>query len=839
MKISVNWLKQFTNMDLPVDDLVKKIGEQLGEVEQVINLGERYHGITVAKVVSCVPHPNADKLHVCKLDDGGKVPGATRDKDGFVQVVCGAPNVRTGLLVAWLPPGAIVPSTFDGEKFKLDARALRGEISNGMIGSGKELGINDDHDGILEIDKHAEPGTLFADVYELNDHIIEIENKMFTHRPDLFAQLGVAREIAGIQHHKFTSPDWYQKPLDVFDVKGEKLKLEVKNEIPELAPRFMAIAMSGVNIKPSPIGFQSFLYRVGIKPINNVVDVTNFVMMLTAQPLHAYDYDKVAGIDGASHATLTVRKPKKGEQIALLNGKTIEPRAEAAMIASNSKLIGLAGVMGGSDTEVDATTKNIIIECANFNMYSIRKTSMEHGLFTDAVTRFNKGQSALQNEQVLAYAVAWMNKLSGGLVASEPHDNKAHLKSPKTVEVTAAFINERLGLKLSASEIAKLLQNVEFEVEHTADKLKITAPFWRTDIEIPEDIVEEVGRLFGYDHLPLELPSKPINPAAKNEMLEIKTKIRGILASAGANELLTYSFVHGDLLDKVGQDKNNAFQLTNALSPELQYYRQSLLPSLLDKVHANIRAGHNKFALFELNQTHGKDYIDAESKLPIEEHRLGFIFAADQKAAECFSGAPFYQAKRYLVELLSDLGIHDVTFEPATKYAPKMPISKAAIAPFQLERTAIVKTKDGEFIAELGEFRSAVKKNLKLPEFIAGFEADAQQLLKLQTNTNYQPLNKFPKTDQDISLKLASDVDFADVHEVVAETIAIASAEHGYQIAITPIDIYQDAKDAAHKHITLRITLWHPDRTLKTEEANKLLDHIADATHKKLNASRL
>lgn len=432
-----------------------------------------------------------------------------------------------------------------------------------------------------------------------------------------------------------------------------------------------------------------------------------------------------------------------------------------------------------------------------------------------------------------------MNKLAGGLVASPVEDVKRTVQKNPTVSVATEFINERLGLKLSKAEITKLLENVEFEVTDSGDELKIIAPFWRTDIEIPEDIVEEVGRLYGYDHLPLELPVKPISPAAKDQTLTLKSQVRDILSAAGANEVLTYSFVHGDLLEKVGQDPDNAFQLTNALSPELQYYRQSLVPSLLDKVHGNLRAGHSKFALFELNQTHGKDYIDKETKLPMEEYRLGFVFAADDKAAECYSGAPFYQAKKYLLTLLEGLGMTDVVFESAENHAPKMAISKAAMAPFEPKRTTIVKTLNGEFIAELGEFRSLVRKNLKLPQFVAGFEADLQQLLKLQKSTSYQPLSKFPSTDQDISLKVASDVSYQQLTVVVTDVLVQATKEQGYRSSVKAIDIYQDEKDQSHKHITLRITLNHNERTLKTEEVNKLLDQIAKTAHEKLKATRL
>ena len=357
MKISLNWVKEFTDIKCSTQALVAKIGAQLGEVDEVIELGPRYEGIVAVKVVSCSKHPNADKLSVCKVDDGGVNKKVKRDDKGLVQVVCGAPNVRAGITVAWIPPGAIVPSTYDKEQFKLDVRPLRGVDSNGMLASGKELAVNDDHEGILILDKPAKPGTPLTEVYDLDDVIVDVENKMFTHRPDCFGMLGVAREIAGIQHIKFTSPEWYQKVQDDFKKASTPLKLTVNNELPDLVPRFMAVPMSNVEVKPSPIVMQSYLTRLGVKPINNVVDVTNFMMLLTAQPLHAYDYDKVAAHDKSTEATLVIRKPKKNEQLALLNGKTIEPREDAIMIATKERLIGFGGVMGGVDTEVDENTK--------------------------------------------------------------------------------------------------------------------------------------------------------------------------------------------------------------------------------------------------------------------------------------------------------------------------------------------------------------------------------------------------------------------------------------------------------------------------------------------------
>src|SRR3989344_799103 len=609
MKISLNWVKEFTDVRLPLGELVEKIGLQLGAVDEVIDVGAKYKGIVIVKVVSCLKHPNADKLSVCMVDDGGAAKGVKRDKDGLVQVVCGAPNVHADMLGIWLPPGVTVPSSFDKDPFVLEARELRGVVSNGMLASASELGISDDHSGIVEPEE-GKPGEDFAKKFKLDDYVIDVENKMFTHRPDCFGILGVAREIAGITHKPFTSPKWYLGSKTTGLHADDKHLFELKNEIPKLVPRFMAQVVQNVEVKPSDFLMQTFLSRVGIRPINNIVDITNYMMYLTGQPMHAYDYDKL-------EKGIVVRHGKKGEKLKLLGGKEIALREQDIVIADHKKAIGLGGVMGGADTEVDEKTKNIILECANFDMYTIRRTAMEHGLFTDAVTRFTKGQSPLQITPIMAEAGKMMCDLAGGEFASEVLDNNHAPKTSKVIKTEVAFINERLGLKLTSGEIKKLLENVELGVEANTGTIHVNPPFWRTDLEIPEDIVEEVGRLYGYQHLPLELPKRSIAAVSKDALIETKLRARKVLASAGANEVLTYSFVHGNLLEKVGQDKKYAYKLANALSPYLQYYRLSLLPSLLDKVHANIKAGYGEFAIFEINPVHSKDLVSKKDGLPV------------------------------------------------------------------------------------------------------------------------------------------------------------------------------------------------------------------------------
>lgn len=859
MKISVNFLRRFNQRyhaagdPAPegIDHLVRKIGDQLGAVEEVAPFGDRFEGVLVVKVVSCQDHPDADRLHVCKIDDGGVAQNVERDEHGHVRVVCGAPNVREGLTVAWLPPGSTVPSTFyDVDQFVLEARPLRGVVSNGMLASPKELTIGDNHDGIMELDDHIQPGTPFADAYDLRgDMVIDIENKMFTHRPDCFGTLGVAREIAGIYHQPYKSPAWYMLHPEVPALEAQELKLAVRNEVPGLVPRFTAITMRDVTIKPSPVWLQMYLTQMGLRPINNIVDYTNLFMLETGQPLHAYDYDKVQALSDSDHATLVVRHPHQGEKIMLLNGKEIEPRTEAIMIATDRTAIGIGGVMGGSDTEVNQSTKNVILECATFDMYSIRRTSMAHGLFTDAVTRFNKGQSPLQTKAVLMKIVDEIRRFADGKVASALIDDN-HLPAEvlergslfAPVSVTVQFINERLGLQLSAQEVTTLLTNVEFRVEGQGDNLLVTAPFWRTDIAIPEDIVEEVGRLYGYDHLPLQLPRRDLTPAQRDDMLEIKQTIRGALARSGANEMLGYSFVHGNLLDKVGQDRALAYQISNAISPDLQYFRLSLTPSLLEKVHPNIKNGYDQFALFELGKTHIKGEVSQhddqqEHGLPHEFERVALVVAADDKAAKRTQGAAFYQAKKYLETLLAQLGLAD-----GIRYEPIHPNDDdPASAYYQPGRSARVLVNSEHFIGRIGEYKPGVRKGLKLPEYCAGFELGLLPLLSLLGATpqsRYKPLPKFPAVTQDICLRVPAELPYGDLYQFVREHLHQNRPDQTSH-TLTPVDIYQRDNDPDHKQITLRLAIASFERTLTDDEVNNLLDSIAQAAHQQYAAERV
>ncbi|MDO4781312.1 MAG: phenylalanine--tRNA ligase subunit beta [Candidatus Saccharibacteria bacterium] len=837
MKVNLTIVEQLAGFALPaIDEVVARVNARLGGIEAVTNLGEQYGGARIVRVVECVKHPDADRLSVTKIDDGGVTPDVPRDENGLVRVVCGAPNVHADMWAVWLPPKTAVPASIaEGEPFVLDARPLRGVLSQGMLAAADELAIGTDHEGIVEITERDMPsgvklsaGASFAEVFGLTGFVLDIENKMFTHRPDCFGQLGVAREMAGIFGHQFTSPEWYKATQEFAAASG--LSLTVTNEAPDKVPRFMAVAIDGVTVGPSPLWLQCQLVAMGGKPINNIVDATNYVMLMTAQPTHAYDYDKMHG------QTLTARMAHEGERLTLLGGKEIQLTPDDIVIADSERVIGLAGIMGGNDTEVSAETTRVILECANFDMYAVRRAAMRHGVFTDALARFNKGQSPLQTAPVLKELI----RLVGGQQASEVCDEKVFTDeyddyfggryAPANIGISSQFVRERLGAEFSADAICQLLELVEIDahsLEGETDGICLTVPFWRTDLELPEDIVEEVGRLHGFDELPRELPRRSARPAPKNSRRQLKQAVRQSLSRAGANEVLSYSFVHENIIKKAGQDAAQAYKLSNALSPDLQYYRLTVLPSLLDKVHMNIKAGHDEFALFEMGKGHIKMHGLGEDGLPDASQFTDLVYAA-KKPRE---GAPFYRVRRLIEQLGRDLGCEFV-FKPIEREL-HFPVA----APFDHTRSALVETTDGQFIGLVGELKQSVIKQFKLPAYVAAATLDTASLeaAYMVRHSSYQPLSRYPSTSQDISLRVAATMPFVVVQSVIDEVITRQST---MAITAAPLTIYQPKGDATTKTLTFRLSFTAQDRTLTDKDTAAVVNQIAEQAAAALRAER-
>lgn len=830
MIISINWLKKFTSIDLPIYELTDLIGARLVEIEEVTQLGDKYKDVLAAKVVECYPLENSDHLNVTKLDDGGVTAEIERDENGNIQVVCGAPNVRAGLLVAWLPPGSTVPESFQSEnQFVLSVREICGFKSHGMIASGKELDLFDDHTGILEVDKDAAPGSKFSEVYELDDYLLEIENKSLTHRPDVFGIIGFAREVAAIQGKAFESPAWL-KQLDTPVFGSHQLAAPtVIIDDPSLCDRYQAVVLTGTNANAqSPLQIQSYLSRVGVRPINAVVDVTNYLMMLTGQPLHAFDYDKLKEV-GGGQATIHVRSAKANEKLKLLDGHEIELDPSDIVIASENTVVGLAGAMGGATTEIDATTKNIILESATFNLYNLRATQMRHGIFSEAITRFTKGQPAELTAPVISQAIQLLNDYAGAEPATPVAESyPAHDKRHPVVSVKLKSANQVLGSKYSASDVIETLQNVEFEAElEDPLTIKTIPPYWRADINIPEDIIEEVGRLNGFDSIEATLPLRDFTAIQPNEFDKIKSRLRNSLVRGGASEVLTYSFVHGNLLQKAAQNPNNSYRLINSLSPDLQYYRQTISPSLLNLVHPNIKKGFDNFGLFEINKAHSKTSGLNEENIPSELSYLAFIVASKHPKA----GAAYFDAKAHLDNLAYLLGLK---FSYNAIDQEDQEDDNPLAAPFEYRRSATVNdTESREFLGIIGEYKQSVIRGFKLPEYTAGFEVNTIALLKaLKTGgVQYEPISRYPSLERDICFQVSSDISYSQVEE----PLQTALQSSGLRTEFWPIDIYVPEGNMS-RNITFRIKLTAHGRTLTGDDAARVISDAAGVVISKTEA---
>ena len=823
MIISVNWLKKFVP-DLPeIDELSKLIGARLVEIESIENLNEKYKDVVIARVISAKKVEGSDHLNLCKIDDGGKRDGVERDENGFVQVVCGAPNVREGLFVAWLPPKAIVPETFGGENFQLSARKLMGNMSNGMIASLRELGLGDEHDGILEISPEAfenglQAGDSFAEKFELNDYLLEVENKSLTHRPDCFGIIGFAREVAGILGQKFVEPDFIKQSDFGFEVNNDK-SIVIDTQDSEICERYTAAIfdVSDILKNPNLTLEKTYLLRSGMRPIDIITDLANELMLETGQPLHTFDFDKLAEINGGENVKMTVRKAFENEELELLDGRKIKMSQNDIVIATGENgenAVALAGAMGGKSTEIDENTTRILVESATFNLYNLRNTQMRHGIFSEAITRFTKGVPEMMSRKVLDLFGVQLLAL-GGKSLSEIADSKGDFYYNKSeISVSKDKINQILGTNFSSEEIQKTLENVGILTKNDNSETFVV-PFWRNDLHIEEDLIEEVGRLNGYDNIKLQLPKRTFRAVKKAKIDLLQSEIREILASSGANEILTYTFVHGDLLEKAGQDTKNAYKIVNSISPELQYYRQTLMPSLLSKINQNIRGGFSEFAIFEMNKITEKALGLNEENVPFEQKKLAFVYTKNK------GENAFFEAKNYAEFLFKKLSLK-VEFV-------KFDLSKSPLSTeFEPKRSALIQISDSEgekILGVIGEFKKKIQKALKLPESTAGFELDLGILLENigRTNVKIKAFSKFQSVERDISINVDETRQFAEIFGIFEN---ISSEFKDVEIEISPIDIFNNGDGT--KNISIRFKITPFEKTLNGDEIREIMQKIEE-----------
>ena len=820
MIISVNWLKKFVPNLPEIGELSKLIGARLVEIEGVENLGGKYEDVIIAKVISAEKVENSDHLNLCKIDDGGARKDIERDENGFVQVVCGAPNVRAGIFVAWLPPESIVPETFGGENFKLGARKLMGNMSNGMIASLRELGLGDEHDGILEVSPEVfengiQAGDSFAEKFELNDFLLEVENKSLTHRPDCFGIVGFAREVAGILGEEFIEPEFI-KGLNFEGVEDRKIDIEIQN--PKICERYTAAIFDVSNILKNPnlTIEKTYILRSGMRPIDEITDLANKIMFETAQPLHTFDLEKLEKLNGSSDIKIVVRNAFEGEELELLDGKKIKMNEKDIVIAtgeSGKNAIALAGAMGGISTAIDENTSKILVESATFNLYNLRNTQMRHGIFSEAITRFTKGIPQMLSRKVLdlfAEDILAMGGKSLSLVADSDNNYREQLK----ISVSNDEINRVLGTDFSNDQIHRTLENVGILTENENSETFLI-PFWRNDLHIKEDLIEEVGRLNGYDNIALQLPTRTFKAVKKAKIDLLQSEIREILTAGGANEILTYSFIHGDLLEKVDQDSQNSYKIVNSISPDLQYYRQTLTPSLLSKVSQNIRAGFGEFAIFEMNKITEKSLGLNEENVPIEQKKLAFVYVNNK------GENAFYQAKNYVDFLCKKLGV-EVEFS-------KFNLEKSSLSTeFESKRSAVIEIQNNGkkiTLGVIGEFKKSVQKSLKLPEATSGFELDLNILLENLAGSNVKIKNfsKFQSVERDISINVDEKREFSEIFNIFEN---ISDKFENVEIEVLPIDIFKNSDRT--KNISIRFKITPFEKTLTGEEIHEIVQKIEE-----------
>ncbi|MBN1618738.1 phenylalanine--tRNA ligase subunit beta [Candidatus Dojkabacteria bacterium] len=820
MKVSLNWIKEFTKITLPPKELKDVISVSLTEAENIENFGEKYSGIIVAKVLEVQKHPKSDGLLVLKLDVGDLT------KTVVIQVC----PVKVGDKVPYLKPGTVIPESVlaGGKGIKVEKTKIKEVESEGMIPSGREMALNYDHTTVYTVSGELKPGEDISQSLDLVDQILEIKNKSLTNRPDTFSIIGMARELAAMQREKFQDIDWLGKPeLIKPEVPNEeRLPIKVVNNAKALCRRYIAVVLDDIKIQDSPSWMQIRLSKHGIHPVNNIVDITNYLMLLTGQPSHAFDYDTIKSKDTVlkGDVTINVRLGKPGEKITTIDEQVKDLYDDTVVIADSSNPIGIAGVMGGKDTEISDLTTRVIFQVENLDMYNVRKTSMKTGLMTDAVTRFSKGLDPNRCESVLYKGIQMMQELCNAKIASKIYDYYEEKIESRFLTVSTDKIRKRLGVEIKNDEIKDILERLGITVKtgSNEDEFILEIPTYRPDLRIPQDIDEEVIRIYGYNKIVPKLPMRSIAPVTVDREPENRKRIRRVFKSIGANELFIYSFTGPDLYNMCNLTLNNCHQLKNPLSPALSYMKPVLLPSILEKIPQNVKT-KPELACFEIDIINPMKSADEDVKvnLPAEYWHLGLVHSLS-----------YYHAKLYLDTLMNNLGVLDYNLIlPSNISKDKvMDWIKFEMPLFNASRTGLIKVAD-QIIGLIGEINPFTISKLGLPAHTSGFEIRLDDFdFAIPDIPRYKNPSKYPEVIHDFSL--VTDVDVP--YDAIVDAIKFADSDSKLISDISCIDIYQDNKNKNNKKTTLRISFQGENKTLKDDDIEAIRSDILKSVKKRV-----
>ena len=809
MKLSLSWIKDYVK--IPEDTDLKKLAYDLTmstvEVEDVEDLARRFDHMVVGVIEKVEAHPNADRLRVCSVDIG---EGEKKD------IVCGGINLEEGMRVAVACPGAVVRWHGEGEPVEIKNSKLRGVASYGMICASDEIGLGElfpaeQEAEILDLSAFEVPaGTPLADALDMNDMILEIDNKSMTNRPDLWGHYGIAREIAAL----------YDLPLAEIKPFETEVSSDFRTEInaPDRCARYIGVEMSGVEVKPSPYKMQNRIWKAGMRPINALVDITNYVMLATGNPTHAFDADNITG-------HIVVRHAEEGEKLLLLNDKEIELCEDDLVITDSEGPVALAGVMGGAKDSILPKTERVILEVANFEAAGIRRTALRYDTRTEASSRYEKAVDPERCDQALALSMQYFKELYPELKVTGFCDNYVKKLQRAEIDVNLSWLEKRLGKHLTNAEMQGKLELLGFDVQIDGDTMHVTAPTWRStgDISIKDDVMEEVARMYGYDNFEATEFTTTFTGAINQKDKSLVRNIKEYLAlRCGMQEVYTYPWMNDVFVNAVLQNTDGILKLSTPPAPDMSYIRSSLLPNLCEAVVKNERY-FNDFSIFEeaqvfFDRNYSAVYDERES-LPEQRRHIGAAFASSVKDINTL----FREAKGVIEYMPRYTHMEAFTFRKEEK-------------PVWADHVVWLNIYLGEQkIGDMGLVAKKVSMECGIKNLsVMLFELDATKLKPLKSRTNkFTHLDEYPKTDYDISMLFDSNAVWKDIYEaIMGEKKASALLKDA-----SFVDEYRGKQiPNGKKSVTIRLTIGSDEKTLTSQEIESAANQVMKKLKKKMGA---
>jgi len=806
MKVPVSWLKKYVPVSVPPDELAHRLTMAGLEVSDVEGIGGDWDRdkVVVGHVLKVDPHPNADRLTLPTVDLGN---GRTQT------VVCGAPNVAAGQKIAFAGQGARLVSPGSGKTETLKAATIRGVQSAGMVCSARELGLGEDHDGILVLGADAPVGTPLADY--LGDAVLNID--VTPNRPDCLSVLGVAHEVAALTGERVTEPD-LSYPEEGVAIE-EQATIEIAD--PDLCGRYTASLVTGIKIRQSPPWMQDVLVKAGQRPINNVVDITNYVMLEYGQPLHAFAFEAV------KDRTVIVRQARPGENLVTLDGESRTLAPPMLAIADSQDAVGLAGVMGGANSEMDEETTSVLLESASFDPINTRRTAAALRLNTEASYRFERGIRPELADKALRRATQLILDIAGGTACKGIVDLYPGRQEPPVLEVSLVRIKKVLGIDLDLSTVESVLTSLGFEIVGptvpSSDSLSVRAPYWRSDVLIEDDLVEEVARIVGYDAIPITMLSVPIPFHESRPARTFVERLKDLLAASGMQETISYSLTSLDALARVEALENapEPIAIANPISGELSHLRTSLRASVLQTLASNRRASQTgAIRIFEIGRVYLAKKEAKERDLPDEKEMLVGVLSGDRPASWLTQGNDlgFFDAKGVLESTLGQMGVTAV-YQPG---------SDPVLSPGKTARLSY----NGVEIGVLGEIKHRVLERFDLEGApVAFFEIDLEPLraVAAQPDARYHAISRFPEATRDFALTIDEGIPSADVQAIIER--------HKLVVRSAPFDYYAgEGIPEGKKSLAYNVVFQSRSATLTAEQVTRARDDILRQLNRELGA---